>query len=73
MKQVQDAEEITIHRAMIDENTKYQLIITAYNHFGSSESDPFILCVKDIGKFSFLLPGTLIFMEEGASTEHISF
>ncbi|XP_078115489.1 interleukin-23 receptor isoform X3 [Sander vitreus] len=46
--QIQDAEEITIPRAMIDENTKYQLIITAYNHFGASQSDPFTFCVKDI-------------------------
>ncbi|XP_051233214.1 interleukin-23 receptor [Dicentrarchus labrax] len=45
---IQDAKEITIPRAMMDENTKYQLNITAYNHFGVSESDPVILCVKDI-------------------------
>ncbi|XP_070817484.1 interleukin-23 receptor [Chaetodon trifascialis] len=48
LTQIQDAEEITIPRAMIDENAKYQLTITAYNHFGSSQSDPVILCVKDI-------------------------
>ncbi|XP_038572256.1 interleukin-23 receptor isoform X3 [Micropterus salmoides] len=46
--QKQASEKITIPRAKIDENTKYQLIITAYNHFGASQSDPFILCVKDI-------------------------
>ncbi|XP_070765192.1 interleukin-23 receptor isoform X2 [Enoplosus armatus] len=46
--QIQGAEEITIPPAVIDENTKYQLIITAYNHFGASLSDPFILSVKDI-------------------------
>ncbi|XP_045897605.1 interleukin-23 receptor-like isoform X2 [Micropterus dolomieu] len=46
--QKQESEKITIPRAKIDENTKYQLIITAYNHFGASQSDPFILCVKDI-------------------------
>lgn len=46
--QIQDAEGITIPRALTDENTTYQLNITAYNHFGASQSDPFILCVKDI-------------------------
>ncbi|XP_044056758.1 interleukin-23 receptor isoform X2 [Siniperca chuatsi] len=48
LHQIQDAEEISIPRSMIDENTQYQLIITAYNHFGASQSDLFILCVKDI-------------------------
>ncbi|XP_070689066.1 interleukin-23 receptor [Pempheris klunzingeri] len=46
--QIQDAENATIPRAMIDENIKYQVIITAYNHFGPSQSDPITLCVKDI-------------------------
>ncbi|KAM9358032.1 interleukin-23 receptor [Symphorus nematophorus] len=44
---IRDAAEITIPRVAIDENTKYQLIITAYNHFGVSRSDPVVLCVKD--------------------------
>lgn len=35
---------------MLDENTKYQLSVEASNHFGASRSDPFILCVKDVGK-----------------------
>ncbi|XP_034737540.1 interleukin-23 receptor isoform X2 [Etheostoma cragini] len=48
LDQIQDAEEITISRAMIDENTKYQLIITAYNYFGASQSDPFTFSAKDI-------------------------
>lgn len=47
--QIRDAEEITIPRGILDENTNYQLIITAYNHFGASQCDPFILCVKNIG------------------------
>ncbi|XP_034440070.1 interleukin-23 receptor isoform X2 [Hippoglossus hippoglossus] len=48
LNQTQDAEEITIPRGIVNGNTKYQLIITAYNHFGASQSDPFILCEKDI-------------------------
>lgn len=48
-KQIQDAKEITIPRGILDENTNYQLIIIAYNHFGASQCDPFILCVKNIG------------------------
>ncbi|XP_072245922.1 interleukin-23 receptor [Leuresthes tenuis] len=46
--QIGDAEEITLSRAILDEKTKYLLTITTYNHFGTSQSDPFILCVKDI-------------------------
>ncbi|KAM7410256.1 hypothetical protein PAMA_001616 [Pampus argenteus] len=45
---IQDAEEISIPRAMLSEHTKYQLIITAYNNFGASQSDPFTFCVQDI-------------------------
>lgn len=59
--QIQDDEQrvsanplTTISRAVIEENIKYKLIITAYNHFGESQSDPFIFCLKDIGKTSFL-------------------
>lgn len=37
----------------MDENTKYQLTVTAYNDFGASQSDPVILCVNDIGKLTF--------------------
>ncbi|XP_053285858.1 interleukin-23 receptor isoform X2 [Pleuronectes platessa] len=48
LNQTQEAEEITIPRRIVDGNTKYQLIITAYNHFGASQSDPFMLCEKDI-------------------------
>uniref|UniRef100_A0A671VZ83 Fibronectin type-III domain-containing protein n=1 Tax=Sparus aurata TaxID=8175 RepID=A0A671VZ83_SPAAU len=48
LDQIQDAGEITIPRAMIDENTKHQLIIIAYNHFGASQSDPVTLCVEDM-------------------------
>ncbi|XP_010777137.1 interleukin-23 receptor [Notothenia coriiceps] len=39
---------LTISRAVIEENIKYQLIITAYNPFGESQSDPFIFCLKDL-------------------------
>ncbi|XP_076009183.1 interleukin-23 receptor isoform X2 [Genypterus blacodes] len=43
------AEEIqgtfTLARTMLDEDTKYQMIITAYNRFGVSKSEPFSLCV----------------------------
>ncbi|XP_069007177.1 interleukin-23 receptor [Embiotoca jacksoni] len=46
--QIQDAGKISIPRAMLDVNTKYLLNITAYNHLGLSQSDPFILSVKDI-------------------------
>lgn len=35
---------------MFDENTTYLIIITASNHFGTSQSDPVVLRVKDIGK-----------------------
>uniref|UniRef100_A0A3P8VB39 Interleukin-12 receptor subunit beta-2-like n=2 Tax=Cynoglossus semilaevis TaxID=244447 RepID=A0A3P8VB39_CYNSE len=45
---IQDAEEIKIPRRTLDENTKYEFTITAYNYFGVSRSNPFILCVKDI-------------------------
>lgn len=51
---IQDAETIQIQRTMLDENTKYQLSVEAYNHFGASHSDPFILCVRDIGKHLLL-------------------
>ncbi|KAM9761530.1 interleukin-23 receptor [Menidia menidia] len=45
---IQNAEEITLPRAIFDQNTKHLLTITKYNHFGTSQSDPFILCVTDI-------------------------
>ncbi|XP_042340134.1 interleukin-23 receptor isoform X2 [Plectropomus leopardus] len=48
LDQIQDAGESVIQRAIIDENTKYRLTVTAYNHFGASQSDPFVFCVKDI-------------------------
>ncbi|XP_042070408.1 interleukin-23 receptor isoform X2 [Haplochromis burtoni] len=46
--QIQDADKITIPRSMFDENTTYLIIITASNHFGTSQSDPVVLRVKDI-------------------------
>ncbi|KAG7520016.1 hypothetical protein JOB18_021030 [Solea senegalensis] len=48
LDQIQNAEEIKIPRGIVDKTKKYQLIITAYNHFGVSQSNPFILCVKEI-------------------------
>ncbi|CAJ1060178.1 interleukin-23 receptor [Xyrichtys novacula] len=48
INQIQGAEEIFLPRARIDENTTYLLTITAYNHFGVLQSDPFPLCAKDI-------------------------
>ncbi|KAM6921144.1 interleukin-23 receptor [Xenentodon cancila] len=48
LEQIRDAEEISIPRTILAENTKYELIITAYNHLGKSRSEPFILCVEDI-------------------------
>uniref|UniRef100_A0A669D6C8 Fibronectin type-III domain-containing protein n=1 Tax=Oreochromis niloticus TaxID=8128 RepID=A0A669D6C8_ORENI len=46
--QIQGADKITIPRRMLDENTTYLIIITASNHFGTSQSDPVVLRVKDI-------------------------
>ncbi|KAF3691117.1 Leukemia inhibitory factor receptor [Channa argus] len=44
---IQDAEELIIPRGILDDNTTYKLTIVAYNHFGASQSDPFILCIND--------------------------
>ncbi|XP_008296046.1 interleukin-23 receptor [Stegastes partitus] len=46
--QTQNTEKITIRRGMLEENTKYLMTITAYNHFGDSQSDPFIFRKMDI-------------------------
>ncbi|KAF7665246.1 hypothetical protein LDENG_00149560 [Lucifuga dentata] len=46
--QIQNVEEFTVPKTILDENTKYQIFITAYNYFGASKSDPFILCTKDV-------------------------
>ncbi|XP_056271475.1 interleukin-23 receptor isoform X2 [Pseudoliparis swirei] len=45
---IQGAENVSIRRAEIDENTTHRMVITAYNHFAASRSDPFMLRVKDI-------------------------
>ncbi|XP_028259644.1 interleukin-23 receptor [Parambassis ranga] len=45
---IQNAEETSIPRSMLEDDTKYLLTVTAYNHFGASPSDPFILSVKDV-------------------------
>uniref|UniRef100_UPI003AAF145B interleukin-23 receptor isoform X2 n=1 Tax=Centroberyx gerrardi TaxID=166262 RepID=UPI003AAF145B len=45
---IRDTGEFTMPRTALDENEIYQLIVTAGNHFGASNSDPFILCVKDV-------------------------
>lgn len=52
---IQNAETIDLPRAEIANDTKYNLTITAYNHFGESQSDPFSFCVKEISKFLFLI------------------
>ncbi|XP_043984982.1 interleukin-23 receptor [Gambusia affinis] len=44
-----DGEEISVPRAILEENTKYTLTVFAYNHFGASRSDPFIFSLADIG------------------------
>lgn len=46
---------VTIPRAQMNDDAKYQLIVTAYNDFGASQSDLVAFCVKDTGKLSFLL------------------
>ncbi|XP_041646836.1 interleukin-23 receptor [Cheilinus undulatus] len=46
--QNKSADVVSIPKAQIDENTTYHLIVTAYNYLGASQSDPFILCMKDI-------------------------
>jgi len=51
---IQGAENVSIRRAEIDENTTHRVVITAYNHFAASRSDPFMLRVKDISELSFL-------------------
>ncbi|XP_054900053.1 interleukin-23 receptor [Poeciliopsis prolifica] len=43
-----DGEEIGVPRAILEENTKYTLTVSAYNHFGASRSDPFIFSLADI-------------------------
>ncbi|KAM8875224.1 interleukin-23 receptor [Spinachia spinachia] len=48
LEQVQDAKEVFIPRAKIDENSTQELIIRAFNLFGESWSDPLVFCVKDI-------------------------
>ncbi|KAM3876143.1 interleukin-12 receptor subunit beta-2-like [Diretmus argenteus] len=45
---IQSTGELTVPRTVLDENVKYQLSITAYNHFGCKQSDPFVLCVKNV-------------------------
>ncbi|KAM4740014.1 interleukin-23 receptor [Anableps anableps] len=45
---IQNGEEISIPRAILEENTKHTLTVTAYNHLGASWSDPFIFSVADI-------------------------
>lgn len=49
LEQIQNAGKVNIPRAMIDEDTKYWLRVTAHNRLGASQSDPVILSLKDIG------------------------
>lgn len=53
--QVEDVEMIYIPRSVVDGDTTFQLTVTAHNHFGTSESHPYIISVKDIGRLTFLL------------------
>ncbi|XP_014326897.1 interleukin-12 receptor subunit beta-2-like [Xiphophorus maculatus] len=45
---ISDGEEISVPRAILEENTKYTLTVSAYNRFGASRSDPFIFSLADI-------------------------
>lgn len=47
---VRNAGSAKVPRSAIDEDGKYQVNIMAYNHFGSSQSDPVSLCLEDMGK-----------------------
>lgn len=47
-------ETIKVPRSAHDEDGKYQVNITAYNHFGFSQSDPVSFGLKDIGEISHL-------------------
>lgn len=52
---VKNAETIEVLRSAHDEDGKYQVNVTAYNHFGFSQSDPVSFCVNDMGEI-YLLP-----------------
>ncbi|XP_037530755.1 interleukin-23 receptor [Nematolebias whitei] len=62
---IKNADEVVLPREILDENTKYLLTVTAYNHFGASRSDPFIFCMKDL-----VIPETphIVHMDFGSSS-----
>ncbi|XP_017262324.1 interleukin-23 receptor [Kryptolebias marmoratus] len=43
-----NGDKVILPREILDENTKYLFVVTAYNHFGASQSDPYIFCIKDL-------------------------
>lgn len=47
-------ESINVSRSAHDEDSKYQVNVTAYNHFGFSQSDPVSFWLKDKGEISHL-------------------
>lgn len=50
LARVENAETIKVPRSAHNEDDKYQLNVTAYNHFGFSQSDPVSFFLKDIGE-----------------------
>lgn len=47
---VKNAETIEVPRSAHDGDAKYHVNVTAYNHFGFSQSDPVSFCLKDMGE-----------------------
>lgn len=47
---VKRAETVKVPRLAHDEDGKYQVNVTAYNHFGFAQSDPVSFCLKDMGE-----------------------
>lgn len=46
---IQNVCRVNLHGESLGENTKFLLSITAYNHFGESQSDPYVFYMKDLG------------------------
>lgn len=44
------AETVNVTRLAHDEDGKYQVNVTAYNHFGFAQSDPVSFCLNDMGE-----------------------
>lgn len=51
---VENAETIEVPRSADNEDGAYQVNVTAYNHFGFSQSDPVTFCLRDMGKIYLL-------------------